>query len=111
MKKAYWYALFGNNFAVMLGDYMFAHAADFIAQTDNTQVVRKFARTLMMMANGELTQDMSVFQYSEDVQRYLDRITGKTASLFGTAAEGGALVAGAPAAQGEAMRLYGLAPR
>ena len=101
-------ALFGNAASVMLGDYMFAHAADLIAQTDNTRVVRIFARTLMMMAKGELTQDMTVFEYSEDVQRYLDRITGKTASLFGTAAEGGALVAGAPAEQVEAMRLYGL---
>ena len=101
-------ALFGNAASVMLGDYMFAHAADFIAQTDSTQVVRIFARTLMMMAKGELHQDMTVFEYSADVQRYLDRITGKTASLFGTAAEGGALVAGAPAAQVEAMRLYGL---
>jgi geranylgeranyl pyrophosphate synthase len=101
-------ALFGNAASVMLGDYMFAHAADFIAQTDNTQVVRTFARTLMMMANGELKQDMTVFEYSEDVQRYLDRITGKTASLFGTAAEGGAMVAGAPVEQVEAMRVYGL---
>ncbi|MGE3855935.1 MAG: polyprenyl synthetase family protein [Dehalococcoidia bacterium] len=101
-------ALFGNAASVMLGDYMFAHAADFIAQTDNTRVVRTFARTLMMMANGELKQDMTVFEYSEDVQRYLDRITGKTASLFGTAAEGGAMVAGAPPEQVEAMRVYGL---
>jgi geranylgeranyl pyrophosphate synthase/phage shock protein PspC (stress-responsive transcriptional regulator) len=101
-------ALFGNAASVMLGDYMFAHAADFIAQTDNTLVVRKFAQTLMMMAKGELTQDVTVFEYSEDVTRYLDRITGKTASLFGTAAEGGALVAGAPATQVEAMRLFGL---
>jgi geranylgeranyl pyrophosphate synthase/phage shock protein PspC (stress-responsive transcriptional regulator) len=101
-------ALFGNAASVMLGDYMFAHAADFIAQTDNTLVVRKFAKTLMMMAKGELTQDVTVFEYSEDVTRYLDRITGKTASLFGTAAEGGALVAGAPAEQVEAMRLFGL---
>jgi geranylgeranyl pyrophosphate synthase len=101
-------ALFGNAASVMLGDYMFAHAADFIAQTDNTQVVRVFARTLMTMAKGELTQDITVFEYSEDVTRYLDRIIGKTASLFGTAAEGGAMVAGATAEQVEAMRVYGL---
>jgi geranylgeranyl pyrophosphate synthase len=101
-------ALFGNAASVMLGDYMFAHAADFIAQTDNTRVVRRFAQTLMVIANGELTQDISVFEYSEDVQRYLDRITGKTASLFGTAAEGGAMVAGVPDEQVEALRLYGL---
>ena len=101
-------ALFGNAASVMLGDYMFAHAADFIARTDDTVVVRKFAQTLMLMANGELTQDMTVFEYSEDVQRYLDRIIGKTASLFGTAAEGGAIVGGATPEQCEAMRLFGL---
>ena len=101
-------ALFGNAASVMLGDYMFAHAADFIAQTDDPRVVRLFAKTLMTLASGELTQDITVFEYSEDVTRYLDRITGKTASLFGTAAQGGAMAAGAPPEQVEAMRLYGL---
>jgi geranylgeranyl pyrophosphate synthase/phage shock protein PspC (stress-responsive transcriptional regulator) len=101
-------ALFGNAAAVMLGDYMFAHAAHFIAQTDSTLVVRKFAETLMMMATGELKQDVTAFEYSEDVQRYLDRIGGKTASLFATAAEGGAIVGGATPEQREAMRQYGM---
>ena len=101
-------ALFGNAASVMLGDYMFAHAADFIAQTDDPKVVRLFAKTLMTLARGELTQDITVFEYSEDVTRYLDRITGKTASLFGTAAEGGAMAAGAPPEVCEAMRLYGV---
>jgi octaprenyl-diphosphate synthase len=101
-------ALHGNAASVMLGDYMFAHAAHFIAQTDNTLVVRKFAETLMMMATGELRQDMTVFEYSEDVQRYLDRIVGKTASLFATAAEGGAIVGGATPEQSAAMYTYGL---
>lgn len=101
-------ALFGNAASVMLGDYMFAHAADFIAQTDNPKVVRLFAKTLMTLASGELTQDITVFEYSEDVTRYLDRITGKTASLFGTAAQGGAMAAGASPELAEAMRLYGI---
>ena len=87
-------ALFNNGPAVMLGDYMFAHAAEFVARTGNVRVIRNFAATLGAMANGELTQDMSAFEYSEDVQRYLDRIFGKTASLFATAAEGGAIVCG-----------------
>lgn len=101
-------ALFGNAASVMLGDYMFAHAADFIAQTDNPKVVRLFARTLMTLATGELTQDITVFEYSEDVTRYLDRIHGKTASLFGTSAEGGAMAAGAGPEVCDAMRLYGV---
>ena len=100
-------ALFGNPASVMLGDYMFAHAADFVAQTGNIRVVRNFAGTLRVMANGELQQDISAFEYSEDVQSYLDRIGGKTASLFATAAESGAIVSGAPEPQVVALRRYG----
>ena len=100
-------ALFGNAASVMLGDYMFAHAAEFIARTDNIRVVRNFARTLGRMASGELEQDISAFQYSGDVQRYLDRIGGKTASLFATAAEGGGIVSGAPEPHVEALSRYG----
>ena len=100
-------ALFGNPASVMLGDYMFAHAADFIARTGNIRVIRNFADTLRVMATGELQQDVSAFEYSEDVQRYLDRIGGKTASLFATAAEGGAIVSGAAEPQVTALRHYG----
>ncbi len=100
--------LFGNSAAVMLGDYMFANSAELISRTDNIQVVKNFAATLMMMVRGELKQDVTVFEYSPDIQHYLDRITGKTASLFATCAEGGALVAGAPPEQVEAMRRYGM---
>jgi octaprenyl-diphosphate synthase len=100
--------LFNNASSVMLGDYLFAHAAEFVARTGNIRVIRNFADTLRIMANGELTQDMSAYEYSEDVQRYLDRILGKTASLFGTAAEGGAIVAGAPEAYVEPMRRFGI---
>ena len=100
--------LFGNAAAVMLGDYMFAYAAEFITRTDNIDVVKKFAATLMMMVQGELKQDVTVFEYSEDVQRYLDRITGKTASLFATAAEGGALVCDVPESDASILYHYGL---
>jgi geranylgeranyl pyrophosphate synthase len=100
-------ALFNNASSVMLGDYMFAHAAEFVARTGNIRVIRNFADTLRVMANGELTQDMSAFDYSPDVQRYLDRIYGKTASLFATAAEGGAIVTGAPEEFVAPMRTFG----
>ena len=100
-------ALFQNGPSVMLGDYMFAHAADFVAETGNIRAIRAFAKTLRVMATGELEQDLSAFEYSEDVQRYFDRIAGKTASLFATAAEGGAIVADAGEPAIEAMRRYG----
>ena len=100
-------ALFNNASSVMLGDYLFAHAAEFVSRTGDIRVIRNFANTLRTMATGELKQDMAAYDYSADVQRYLDRIWGKTASLFATAAEGGAIVSGAPEAHVTPMREYG----
>jgi geranylgeranyl pyrophosphate synthase len=101
-------ALFNNAASVMLGDYMFAHAADLIARTDNTQVVRLFARTIMAMAGGELHQDMSAYEYSSDTLKYFGRIEGKTASLFATSAQGGAMVGRVAPSETEELRVYGL---
>ena len=100
--------LFNNAASVMLGDYMFAHAAELIARTDDTQVVRLFARTIMAIAGGELHQDMSAYDYGQDTLAYFGRIEGKTASLFATSAEGGAMVARLKASEREALRQYGL---
>jgi geranylgeranyl pyrophosphate synthase len=61
----------------------------------------------MAMASGELRQDMSAYSYGQDTMQYFQRIAGKTASLFATSAEGGALVAGAPKEWTDALRDYG----
>ena len=100
-------AQFNNAPSVMLGDYMFAHAAEFVARTGNVRVIRNFADTLRVMARGELSQDVAAYEYSPDVQRYLDRIHGKTASLFATAAEGGTILSGAPERYVEPARRFG----
>lgn len=100
-------ARYHNAAAVMLGDYMFAHAADLICRTESIDVVKLFSRTLMAMATGELTQDMAAYEYGQDTIAYFRRIGGKTASLFATSAEGGAVVAGAPPDWLEALRNYG----
>ena len=101
-------AIFNNAASVMLGDFMFAHSAELIASTDNTAVVRLFARTIMAIAGGELHQDMSAYEYGQDTMTYFGRIEGKTASLFATSAEGGAMVAECSEADREALRTYGL---
>jgi geranylgeranyl pyrophosphate synthase len=100
-------SLFDNAATVMVGDYMFAHAAELVARTGNIAVIRLFARTLMQMATGELHQDMTAYSYSQSTRDYFDRIAGKTASLFATATEGGAMIAGEPPARVEALRSYG----
>jgi geranylgeranyl pyrophosphate synthase len=100
-------AKFDNSITVMVGDYMFAHSAELIARTGNIDVIRLFAATLMRMATGEIHQDVSAYAYDESTLKYFNRIAGKTASLFATAAQGGAMVAGLPEVQYLALRDYG----
>jgi geranylgeranyl pyrophosphate synthase len=100
-------ALVDNAATVMVGDYMFAHAAELIARTGNIEVIRLFAHTLMEMATGELHQDMSAYSYGQSTREYFNRIYGKTASLFATAAQGGAMVGGLSDPETQALRDYG----
>ncbi len=100
-------ALFDNAATVMVGDYMFAHAAELVARTGNIEVIRLFARTLMRMATGELHQDMSAYNYGQSTMEYFNRIAGKTASLFATAAQGGAMIAGLQPEWVDAFATYG----
>ena len=100
-------SLFRNTTAIMVGDYMFAHAADFVARTANVRVIRLFSQTLMAITRGEIRQDMTAFDARQTVDHYLQRISGKTASLFAAACEGGGVVTGAPEGQVQALRDYG----
>ena len=100
-------SVFRNTTTIMLGDYMFAHAADFVARTGNIRVIRLFAQTLKAITWGEIGQDMTAFDSRQTVDHYLQRISGKTASLFAAACEGGAAVTGAAEDRVQALRAYG----
>lgn len=91
---------------VLTGDYIFARAAHLAAKTESLRIMERFAETLMVIVNGELTQ---LFRSRPDDNRadYFERIYSKTASLFELAAEGGALLAGSTTAECEAMRQFG----
>jgi len=96
-----------NTTTVMLGDYMFAHAANFAAGTANIQVIRLFSQTVMTIAKGEIGQDMTAYDTRQTVRQYLQRIAGKTASLFAAACQGGGLLAKASEDRVEALKDYG----
>jgi octaprenyl-diphosphate synthase len=99
---------YDNAASVMLGDYMFAHAAELVARTGNIDVIRLFAETLMTMAKGELDQDISAFDATSGTMRdYYRRIFGKTASLFATAGAGGAMMSACDRETTDALRSFG----
>ncbi len=93
--------------AVLLGDYLFGKATEFAADTQNPQVVKLFAQTLGIISGGELNQIFNAFNPEQTRQHYLQRISGKTASLFSLATESGAILSQAPEKSIEALKDYG----
>ncbi len=97
----------GHHVAVLFGDYVFATSATFVCDTGDIGVIRRFSETIMDLASGQLVEYFSTFDAQEARKLYDTRIYRKTASLFRTAAETGAILGGAPDAQVDALRTYG----
>ncbi len=99
--------VWGEEQAVLLGDYMFAKAGDFAATTGNLQVIKLFAQTLMGISSGESNQAFSAFNLEQTRQQYFQRVSRKTASLFSLATESGAILSQAPEKALEVLKGYG----
>ena len=99
--------LWGNNFAVLLGDYVFATSAKFVCATGSVRLIARFAETISELARGELHEMVSNWNLPVTVDEYFARIYDKTASLFCTSAESGAVLGGADEDSINALRDYG----
>ncbi len=90
------YNLWGTEPAVLLGDYLFAKAGEFVSDTKCPRVIKLFSQTLATISSGELNQFFSAYNLKQTREQYFKKISGKTASLFCLATESGAVLSGAP---------------
>lgn len=97
----------GQNVAILLGDYVFATSATFVCDTDNVRVIRRFSETIMELSSGQLMEYCNSYNWKVDRKTYEERIYRKTASLFKTAAETGAILSGAPEQAVQALSSFG----
>jgi geranylgeranyl pyrophosphate synthase len=97
----------GKHIAVLFGDYVFAASATFVCDTANVRVIRRFSETIMELASGEIIEYFNCYDPRQARELYQDRIYRKTASLFRTAAETGAILGNAPEPQVQALSDYG----
>ena len=93
--------------AVLFGDYVFATSATFVCDTQNIRVIRRFSETIMELASGQLMEYFTAFDATQARNLYNDRIYRKTASLFCTASESGAVLGEASETEVQALRDYG----
>ena len=103
-------ALWNSAATVLTGDYLFARAAAFAAETESVCVISIFAQTLMTICSGELNQIFSSDGGQPTAtakEYYYQRIYSKTASLFAASAEAGALLGEASQTEAQVLRDYG----
>ena len=97
----------GENVAVLLGDYVFATSATFVCETNNIRVIKRFSETIMELSSGELSEILDAYKPNISREPYWRRIYHKTASLFCTSAESGAILSDAPETQVQSLKSYG----
>jgi octaprenyl-diphosphate synthase len=98
---------FGAREAVLVGDFLYAQLCQVLVEDGNREILASFSHTIGQMAEGEVLQLSRSFDPSIDEATYVDVIGRKTSSLLATAAEAGALLAGAKPDEQCALREYG----
>jgi geranylgeranyl pyrophosphate synthase len=101
------YKVWGEDKAVLLGDYLFAKAGELTATTQNLRAIKLFAQTLGTISTGELAQTFSAFSLEQTYEQYIQRISRKTAALFILATESGSVLSEAPEASIKILNEYG----
>jgi len=92
---------------ILVGDYLFARAADLAAATESVPVVSIFSKTLMTICRGEIRHAFDEDGWRRTKEGYYYSTYSKTASLFAASAESGALLSGAGSATVRSLRDYG----
>lgn len=92
---------FGNQFSVLVGDFLFARAFEMMTQDDEMQVMRIISTASATIAEGEVIQLENQGNMDLSEETYIKMISAKTAALFAAACQIGPVIAkaGDPANQ------------
>jgi len=101
-------AVWGNAASVLVGDFLYSRSFQMMVELDNMRVMRILADATNRIAEGEVLQLLNIGNADTSEQSYLDVIERKTAMLFSAATRLGAVLAGLPGEQEEALAKYGL---
>ncbi|WP_394240008.1 polyprenyl synthetase family protein [Halopseudomonas laoshanensis] len=100
-------SLWGNAPSVLVGDFLYSRAFEMMVELGDMQIMRVLANATNVIAEGEVLQLSKVRDASTDEATYMEVIRSKTAMLFEASTHSAGLLAGAEAAQTEALRGYG----
>lgn len=100
-------ALWGNGASVLTGDFLYSRSFQMMVELDRMAVMKILSDATNCIAEGEVLQLMNCHNPDLTESDYMQVTGRKTASLFAAGCRLGAVIADAPEAQQEAMRIYG----
>lgn len=99
----------GNESAVLLGDFLFSHAFRLCSSLDDQFASQLIGRTAVALCTGELMQISNCENYALTEAEYFEIIRSKTAALIGACCLLGAKYAGADERSVRRMNEFGVA--
>lgn len=99
--------LYGNKSSVLVGDFLLSRAFQLMVSDGSLEVLKILSDTSAIISQGEVQQLMAINDVETPIEIYMEIITAKTAALFASAAELGAVVSETPDWQ-DNMRDFGL---
>lgn len=93
-----------NRVAMYTGDFMFAQALEQVTEIENNPFHRILSDAIVEMCIGEIEQIRDLYEWNQNLRRYLRRIKRKTALLIAVSCQLGAIAAGVD--EKTAMSLY-----
>lgn len=86
--------VFGNETAVLVGDFLFARSFELMVETDRIGVLEILSKASAIITEGEVKQLTTARNMDTSLEDYFKVINGKTAALFAAACSVGPLIAG-----------------
>ena len=85
---------YGKNYAVYIGDFLFCRCFKILSEHSSLKSIKVDSNVMSRVCMGEIEQFSSVYNQQVSVNKYLKRISGKTAELFSLSFYSGAMESG-----------------
>ncbi len=100
-------ALWGNEAAVLVGDFLYSRSFEMMVEVADMRVMDILSSTTNTIAEGEVMQLLNIHDADTTEARYLAVIHAKTAKLFEAATRLGAVLGGRSSQEEDALTTYG----
>ena len=99
--------VYGNQAAVLVGDFLFSRAFELMVETKNLRVLELLSRAATVITEGEVLQLKAAHNLATSMDDYMAVIGAKTAALFAAAAAAGPALAEVSPDIQDALYQYG----